>query len=119
MMTSLVFSLLREMKLNVREMHYKKPPVYRSRVSVEFKEAKQGILVTSDLSSRGLNYPGVSLVIQVIHCVFVRFHFMNNLLFFPQYLSLLFFSCFAVVERVMLYTIPFIPFSCLFHLLNS
>ncbi|XP_057764316.1 probable DEAD-box ATP-dependent RNA helicase 48 [Salvia miltiorrhiza] len=65
MMTSLMFSLLREMKLNARELHSRKPPLYRARVSEEFKEAKQAILVTSDVSARGLNYPDVTLVIQV------------------------------------------------------
>lgn len=65
MMTSLMFSLFREMKMNVREIHSRKPQLYRTRVSEEFKEAKQLILVTSDVSSRGMNYPDVSLVIQV------------------------------------------------------
>ncbi|XP_071702192.1 probable DEAD-box ATP-dependent RNA helicase 48 [Rutidosis leptorrhynchoides] len=65
MMTSLMFSLLREMKMNVREIHSRKPQFYRTRVSEEFKEAKQLILVTSDVSARGMNYPDVSLVIQV------------------------------------------------------
>lgn len=65
MMTSLMFSLLREMKMNVREIHSRKPQLYRTRVSEEFKEAKQLILVTSDVSARGMNYPDVSLVIQV------------------------------------------------------
>ncbi|KAL8207797.1 hypothetical protein R6Q57_007209 [Mikania cordata] len=65
MMTSLVFSLLHEMKMNVREIHSRKPQLYRTRVSEEFKEGKQLILITSDVSARGMNYPDVSLVIQV------------------------------------------------------
>ncbi|KAJ0559139.1 putative RNA helicase [Helianthus annuus] len=65
MMTSLMFSLLREMKLNVREIHSRKPQLYRTRVSEEFKQENQLILITSDVSSRGMNYPDVSLVIQV------------------------------------------------------
>ncbi|KAK9076703.1 hypothetical protein SSX86_005037 [Deinandra increscens subsp. villosa] len=65
MMTSLMFSLLREMKMNVREIHSRKPQLYRTRVSEEFKEEKQLILITSDVSARGMNYPDVSLVIQV------------------------------------------------------
>ncbi|KAI7755359.1 hypothetical protein M8C21_004299 [Ambrosia artemisiifolia] len=64
MMTSLMFSLLREMKMNVREIHSRKPQLYRTRVSEEFKQEKQLILITSDVSSRGMNYPDVSLVIQ-------------------------------------------------------
>lgn len=66
MMTSLMFSLFREMKLNVREIHSKKSPLYRTRISNEFKESKRLILITSDVSVRGLNYPDVTLVIQVM-----------------------------------------------------
>ena len=51
--------------MNVREIHTRKPQFYRSRVSEEFKESKRLILVTSDVSSRGMNYPDVTLVIQV------------------------------------------------------
>nr|XP_043607245.1 probable DEAD-box ATP-dependent RNA helicase 48 [Erigeron canadensis] len=65
MMTSLMFSLLREMRMNVREIHSRKPQLYRTRVTEEFKESSQLILVTSDVSARGMNYPDVSLVIQV------------------------------------------------------
>ncbi|KAK6137512.1 hypothetical protein DH2020_028765 [Rehmannia glutinosa] len=65
MMTSLMCSLFREMKLNVREIHSKKSPLYRTRISDEFKESKRLILITSDVSARGINYPDVTLVIQV------------------------------------------------------
>ncbi|XP_006300733.2 probable DEAD-box ATP-dependent RNA helicase 48 isoform X2 [Capsella rubella] len=65
MVTSLMYTLLREMKLNVREIHARKPQLHRTRVSDEFKEAKRMILVTSDVSARGMNYPDVTLVIQV------------------------------------------------------
>ncbi|KAK3013737.1 hypothetical protein RJ639_010029 [Escallonia herrerae] len=65
MMTSLMYSLLHEMKLNVREIHSKKSPLYRTRVSDEFRESKLLILVTSDVSARGMNYPDVTLVVQV------------------------------------------------------
>ncbi|CAN1135455.1 Probable DEAD-box ATP-dependent RNA helicase 48 [Linum perenne] len=65
MVTSLMYQILREMKMNVREIHSRKPQLYRTRVSDEFKESKQLILVTSDVSSRGMNYPDVTLVIQM------------------------------------------------------
>ncbi|CAJ1937475.1 unnamed protein product [Sphenostylis stenocarpa] len=65
MVTSLMYNLLREMKMNVREMHSRKPQLYRTRISDEFRESKQLILVSSDVSSRGMNYPDVTLVIQV------------------------------------------------------
>ncbi|KAK7358642.1 hypothetical protein VNO77_00580 [Canavalia gladiata] len=65
MVTSLMYHLLREMKMNVREIHSRKPQLYRTRISDEFRESKQLILVSSDVSSRGMNYPDVTLVIQV------------------------------------------------------
>ncbi|XP_023551234.1 probable DEAD-box ATP-dependent RNA helicase 48 isoform X1 [Cucurbita pepo subsp. pepo] len=65
MVTSLFYMLFREMKMNVREMHARKPQLYRTRISDEFKLSKRLILVTSDVSSRGMNYPDVTLVIQV------------------------------------------------------
>ncbi|KAL3499370.1 hypothetical protein ACH5RR_038463 [Cinchona calisaya] len=65
MVTSLMYALLREMKMDVREIHSRKPQSYRTRISDEFKEAKRLILVTSDVSARGINYPDVTLVIQV------------------------------------------------------
>lgn len=65
MVTSLMFLLLRELKMNVREMHSRKPQLYRTRISDEFRESKRLILVTSDVSARGMDYPDVTLVIQV------------------------------------------------------
>ncbi|KAK4354603.1 hypothetical protein RND71_026797 [Anisodus tanguticus] len=65
MMTSLMFSLFREMTMNVREIHSRKPQLYRTRISDEFKETKRVILISSDVSARGMNYPDVTLVIQV------------------------------------------------------
>lgn len=51
--------------MSVREMHSRKPQLYRTRISEEFRESKRLILVTSDVSARGMNYPDVTLVIQV------------------------------------------------------
>ncbi|XP_059444540.1 probable DEAD-box ATP-dependent RNA helicase 48 [Corylus avellana] len=65
MVTSLMYLLLREMKMNVREIHSRKPQLYRTRVSDEFRASKRLILVTSDVSTRGINYPDVTLVIQI------------------------------------------------------
>ncbi|KAK8520917.1 hypothetical protein V6N13_077049 [Hibiscus sabdariffa] len=65
MVTSLMYLLLQEMKMNVREIHSRKPQIYRTRISDEFKESKRLILVTSDVSARGMDYPDVTLVIQV------------------------------------------------------
>lgn len=66
MVTRLVADLLGELNLNVREIHSRKPQGYRTRVSDEFRKSKGLILVTSDVSARGVDYPDVTLVIQVI-----------------------------------------------------
>ncbi|XP_022759924.1 probable DEAD-box ATP-dependent RNA helicase 48 [Durio zibethinus] len=65
MVTSLMYLLLREMNMNVREIHSRKPQLYRTRIADEFRESKRLILVTSDVSARGMDYPDVTLVIQV------------------------------------------------------
>ncbi|XP_008789556.2 DEAD-box ATP-dependent RNA helicase 31-like [Phoenix dactylifera] len=65
MVTKLVADLLAELKLNVREIHSRKPQTYRTRVSKEFKDSKGLILVSSDVSARGVDYPNVTLVIQL------------------------------------------------------
>ncbi|KAF9601020.1 hypothetical protein IFM89_015005 [Coptis chinensis] len=65
MVTRLVADLLGELKMNVREIHSRKPQSYRTRVSDEFHKSKGLILVTSDVSARGVDYPDVTLVIQV------------------------------------------------------
>ncbi|KAF6134435.1 hypothetical protein GIB67_042297 [Kingdonia uniflora] len=65
MVTKLVASLLSELNLNVREIHSRKPQSYRTRVSDEFRKSKGLILVTSDVSARGVDYPDVTLVIQI------------------------------------------------------
>lgn len=66
MATKLVAEYLAELKLNVREIHSRKPQSYRTRVSKEFRESKGLILVSSDVSARGVDYPNVTLVIQLI-----------------------------------------------------
>ncbi|KAJ0963008.1 hypothetical protein J5N97_028130 [Dioscorea zingiberensis] len=65
MVTRLVADLLAELHLNVREIHSRKPQSYRTRVSNEFKESKGLILVSSDVSARGVDYPDVTLVLQL------------------------------------------------------
>ncbi|KAF5733522.1 P-loop containing nucleoside triphosphate hydrolases superfamily protein [Tripterygium wilfordii] len=65
MVTKLVADLLGELNLNVREIHSRKPQSYRTRVSEEFRKSKGLILVSSDVSARGVDYPDVTFVIQV------------------------------------------------------
>ncbi|CAA0816626.1 DEAD-box ATP-dependent RNA helicase 26 [Striga hermonthica] len=65
MVTRLVADLLGELNLNVREIHSRKPQSYRTRISDEFRKSKGLILVTSDVSARGVDYPDVTLVVQI------------------------------------------------------
>jgi hypothetical protein len=65
MMTEFMYIMLRDLKLNVREIHSRKPQLYRTRISEEFRDSNRLILVTSDVSTRGVNYPDVTLVLQV------------------------------------------------------
>jgi len=65
MVTRLMAELLAELKFNVREIHSRKPQAYRTRVSNEFRNSKGLILVTSDVSARGVDYPDVTLVVQM------------------------------------------------------
>lgn len=53
------------MKLPSWELHSKKTQGYRNRVSDEFRKAEMGVLFTSDVSARGVDYPNVSQVIQI------------------------------------------------------
>ncbi|KAL0426110.1 UNVERIFIED_CONTAM: DEAD-box ATP-dependent RNA helicase 31 [Sesamum radiatum] len=65
--TAMVTRLVAEasLNLNVREIHSRKPQGYRTRISDEFRKSKGLILVTSDVSARGVDYPDVTLVIQI------------------------------------------------------
>ncbi|KAK4782814.1 hypothetical protein SAY86_007188 [Trapa natans] len=65
MVTAFVADLLGELHLNVREIHSRKSQSYRTKVSDEFRKSKGLILVTSDVSARGVDYPDVTLVIQM------------------------------------------------------
>jgi ATP-dependent RNA helicase MSS116 len=52
------------MGIPVIELHSKKSQGYRNRASEQFRAATSGVLFTSDVSARGVDYPGVSQVIQ-------------------------------------------------------
>ncbi|KAJ8076843.1 hypothetical protein PM082_001266 [Marasmius tenuissimus] len=54
-------------KTQVLEIHSKRPQHTRSKVSEWFRNDKSGasVLVTSDVSARGVDYPGVTRVIQI------------------------------------------------------
>lgn len=63
--TRVVYEMLLALNMNVREMHSRKTQVYRTRIYDEFRNSKCLILVTSDVSSRGVDYPDVTLVVQM------------------------------------------------------
>lgn len=50
--------------INVLEIHSRMSQASRNRASNTFREARRGILFTSDVSARGIDYPQVSLVLQ-------------------------------------------------------
>lgn len=49
----------------VHELHSGKDQRQRARISDRFRKSNNDILVTSDVSARGVDYPGVSLVLQI------------------------------------------------------
>jgi ATP-dependent RNA helicase MSS116 len=53
------------MNLPVLSIHSRMGQGARNRASSLFRQAKQSILLTSDVSARGVDYPDVSLVVQV------------------------------------------------------
>ncbi|KAE8778399.1 DEAD-box ATP-dependent RNA helicase 25 [Hordeum vulgare] len=65
MVTKLVAEVLSQLNLNIREIHSRKSQSARTKVSDEFRRSKGVILVSSDVSARGVDYPDVTLVIQV------------------------------------------------------
>eukprot|EP00557_Chaetoceros_sp_GSL56_P011415 CAMPEP_0176480306 /NCGR_PEP_ID=MMETSP0200_2-20121128/2206_1 /TAXON_ID=947934 /ORGANISM="Chaetoceros sp., Strain GSL56" /LENGTH=797 /DNA_ID=CAMNT_0017876415 /DNA_START=164 /DNA_END=2557 /DNA_ORIENTATION=+ len=50
--------------IQVIELHSKKNQGYRNKASDKFRQAKTGVLFTSDVSARGVDYPDVTRVIQ-------------------------------------------------------
>lgn len=50
--------------IDVIELHSRKSQGYRNQASEKFRNAKTGVLFTSDVSARGVDYPNVSGVIQ-------------------------------------------------------
>jgi superfamily II DNA/RNA helicase len=49
----------------IYEIHSKKGQDQRSRIASRFRSSSNSILFTSDVSARGVDYPGVSLVVQI------------------------------------------------------
>lgn len=65
-MTHQVFAeLFNAMGVEVLETHSRKSQAVRTRVAEAFRDRKGVIMFTSDVSARGMDYPDVSLVVQV------------------------------------------------------
>lgn len=54
----------REMRFPVLELHSKKSQDVRTKTSKKFRNLKKGVLLTTDVSARGVDYPDVTHVIQ-------------------------------------------------------
>jgi len=52
------------LNIKVMELHSRKTQAYRTSVSNRFREVSQGILFTTDVSARGVDYPNVTHVVQ-------------------------------------------------------
>lgn len=63
--TGFYASILNKIGLRVLEIHSRKSQGHRTRVSEEFRAGKNVILLSSDVSARGMDYPDVSFVLQV------------------------------------------------------
>jgi ATP-dependent RNA helicase MSS116, mitochondrial len=64
-MTQYFSELMLSAGMEVMEIHSRKSQPARTRISEEFRAAKRAILFSSDVSARGVDYPDVTLVIQV------------------------------------------------------
>ena len=64
-MAQLYSELFSALKWAVLEMHSRKSQPHRTRVADQFREGSNLIMFSSDVSARGMDYPGVTAVIQV------------------------------------------------------
>jgi ATP-dependent RNA helicase MSS116 len=55
---------LTSLNFNTLSLHGQMCQTERAKISAKFKEASSGVLITTDLSSRGLDYPEVDIVLQ-------------------------------------------------------
>ena len=64
-MTQFLAEVMNKAGLGVMEIHSRKSQSYRTKVASTFRAAKEGILLSSDVSARGMDYPDVTAVVQV------------------------------------------------------
>jgi len=60
-----LFSQIKMKGTRVWEIHSRKSQAHRTRVADEFRMAESGMLFSSDVSARGMDYPDVTFVFQV------------------------------------------------------
>lgn len=66
--TQFYCELFQAMGIPVLEMHSRKSQAQRTKAADQFRASKGGcIMFSSDVSARGVDYPDVSLVVQVSH----------------------------------------------------
>jgi ATP-dependent RNA helicase MSS116 len=58
-------AVTKALPLTVWEIHSRKSQGARNKASDQFRSADSGLLFSSDVSARGVDYPNVSLVLQV------------------------------------------------------
>merc|ERR1719499_2684328 len=63
--TQLYSELFCQSRLPVLEIHSRKSQAHRNRCADQFRSSQSGIIFSSDVSARGLDYPDVTTVIQV------------------------------------------------------
>ncbi|SBT46941.1 DEAD box helicase, putative [Plasmodium ovale wallikeri] len=66
-----------QLKISVYEIHRKKEATHRQITSNRFSLESVGILFTSDISARGINYPDVTLIVQV-NCAISREQYIHR-----------------------------------------
>lgn len=60
-----VSDLFASMGVPNQPLHSRKSQAFRTRVSTAFRDARSAVLVASDVAARGVDYPDVSLVVQL------------------------------------------------------
>eukprot|EP00932_Pfiesteria_piscicida_P003624 SRR837773.13529.p1 GENE.SRR837773.13529~~SRR837773.13529.p1 ORF type:complete len:357 (+),score=120.26 SRR837773.13529:132-1073(+) len=63
--TQMYSEVFQASKVPVHEVHSRKSQAHRNRCADEFRKSHTGIIFSSDVSARGLDYPDVTTVIQV------------------------------------------------------
>jgi superfamily II DNA/RNA helicase len=65
--TALFAEFYKKLGMNTLEIHSRKSQSFRTKVSDEFRNHPGGVIMfTSDVSARGVDYPDVTLVLQVL-----------------------------------------------------